>query len=90
MKINIKLNMTWFFIVTIVFTVLKLCSVIAWSWMWVLSPLWIGVLFNALILFIGLGIYTHVSRDVYEPFKSNTNTNYGRPLVWDSKNKELF
>ena len=34
----------------IVFIVLKLCHVIEWSWLWVLSPLWLG--FAALILFI--------------------------------------
>jgi hypothetical protein len=28
---------------TIVFIILKLCKVIAWSWVWVLSPLWISV-----------------------------------------------
>lgn len=26
---------------TIVFLVLKLCGVIAWSWWWVFAPLWI-------------------------------------------------
>lgn len=26
---------------TIAFIVLKLCNVINWSWIWVLSPLWI-------------------------------------------------
>ena len=30
-------------LVTIVFIVLKLCGVISWSWLWVLSPLWISV-----------------------------------------------
>lgn len=29
---------------TIVFIVLKLCGVITWSWLWVLSPLWITIL----------------------------------------------
>lgn len=28
-------------ILLIVFITLKLCNVIAWSWWWVLSPLWI-------------------------------------------------
>lgn len=28
-------------LLAIVFVVLKLCNVIAWSWMWVLSPIWI-------------------------------------------------
>lgn len=28
-------------LLTVAFIVLKLCKVIAWSWWWVLSPLWI-------------------------------------------------
>lgn len=31
-------------LLTIVFIVLKLVGVIAWSWLWVLSPLWIAFL----------------------------------------------
>lgn len=30
-------------LLTIAFIVLKLCKVIAWSWLWVLSPIWIYV-----------------------------------------------
>lgn len=30
-------------LLTIVFITLKLCGVIQWSWLWVLSPLWISV-----------------------------------------------
>ena len=30
-------------LLTIAFIVLKLCGVIAWSWVWVLAPLWISV-----------------------------------------------
>ena len=29
---------------TLIFVTLKLTGVIAWSWWWVLSPLWIGAL----------------------------------------------
>jgi hypothetical protein len=29
-------------LLTIVFITLKLCGVISWSWLWVLSPIWIG------------------------------------------------
>lgn len=36
---------------TIVFIVLELTNVIAWSWWWVLSPLWISA---AVVLFIFL------------------------------------
>ena len=28
---------------TILFIALKLCGVISWSWLWVLSPLWISL-----------------------------------------------
>lgn len=30
-------------VLLIIFIVLKLVGVIAWSWLWVLSPLWIGI-----------------------------------------------
>jgi hypothetical protein len=40
-------------LLTIIFIVLKLCKVINWSWIWVLSPIWIG--FAALILFVIVG-----------------------------------
>lgn len=33
-------------LLTIAFIVLKLCKVINWSWIWVLSPIWIGLLFT--------------------------------------------
>lgn len=37
-------------LLTLVFIVLKLCHVIDWSWVWVLSPLWIS--FSIAILII--------------------------------------
>lgn len=40
----------------IVFIVLKLCKVIAWSWWWVLAPLWIP-LGLGLILAILYGLF---------------------------------
>lgn len=39
-------------LLTIVFIVLKLTKVIAWSWWWVLSPLWIGFALALVILAI--------------------------------------
>ncbi|WP_017907539.1 hypothetical protein [Xanthomonas sp. SHU 199] len=38
-------------LLTIVFIVLKLTGVIAWSWWWVLSPVWISALIAILIIF---------------------------------------
>ena len=36
----------------LVFITLKLCKVIDWSWIWVLSPLWIGFIVIVLIVLI--------------------------------------
>lgn len=38
-------------ILFIVFLILRLCKVIAWSWWWVTSPLWIGFVL-VIILFV--------------------------------------
>jgi hypothetical protein len=43
-------------LLTIVFIVLKLCNVIAWSWWWVLSPIWISFSLALAILAI-VGIF---------------------------------
>jgi hypothetical protein len=40
-------------LLTIVFIVLKLCNVIAWSWWWVLAPSWIPAAFALAIIVIG-------------------------------------
>jgi membrane protein YdbS with pleckstrin-like domain len=39
-------------LLTIVFIVLKLTKVIAWSWWWVLSPVWISAIFAVAILLV--------------------------------------
>jgi hypothetical protein len=40
-------------LLTVLFVGLKLTNVIAWSWWWVLSPLWIPLLLLIIILIIG-------------------------------------
>lgn len=39
-------------VLTVIFTVLKLAGVIAWSWVWVLSPLWVGLLAVVIMLIV--------------------------------------
>jgi hypothetical protein len=42
-------------LLTIVFITLKLTHVIAWSWLWVLSPIWISfAVFFVIVAFIAL------------------------------------
>lgn len=42
-----KIGAAW--LLTIVFVVLKLTEVIAWSWWWILSPLWISFLLMGIL-----------------------------------------
>lgn len=52
-------------VLTIVFVVLKLVGVITWSWLWVLSPLWISILLAVafwLIFVVILGTVGAASR----------------------------
>ena len=37
-------------LLTIALIVLKLCKVITWSWVWVLSPIWITATFAIVVL----------------------------------------
>lgn len=41
-------------LLTIVFIILKLCGVIAWSWWWVLAPLWISAILWVILVVIVL------------------------------------
>jgi hypothetical protein len=44
-------------LLTILFIGLKLTNHIQWSWLWVLSPLWIGFLLSLLILCVAFALY---------------------------------
>lgn len=41
---NTPSGIGFFGLLTIVFITLKLCGIIAWSWVWVLAPLWISLI----------------------------------------------
>ena len=41
-------------LLTLLFIALKLMNVITWSWVWVLSPIWITLL---LLIFVSAAIY---------------------------------
>ena len=55
-------------VLTIVFVVLKLTGVIDWSWVWVLSPLWIGGAIGLTVLLIVIvGLLFAASADRRRP-----------------------
>lgn len=49
---NKKSGFPFLYILTLIFITLKLTGFIAWSWVWVLSPLWIGWAIALLILIL--------------------------------------
>lgn len=49
-------------LLTIVFIVLKLCGVISWSWVWVLSPLWISFSLVVIIIAITLLVVHFINK----------------------------
>ena len=52
---NISRGMSFPSVLLLVFIILKLTGTIAWSWLWVLSPLWIGASLG-LLFFIVIGL----------------------------------
>ena len=53
-----------FTILGIVFLVLKLTNHIAWPWIWVLSPFWIGILLwtFCFIVILAFGVYIDIQK----------------------------
>ena len=51
-------------LLTIAFVVLKLCSVVTWSWVWVLSPLWIYIGLIVIIV-AGVAIISWITKDKF-------------------------
>ena len=43
-------------LLTILFIGLKLTGVIAWSWLWVLSPLWISLVIGVVLVILAAAV----------------------------------
>ena len=52
MNNNATTGVTVLDVLAIVFIVLKIIGVINWSWWWVLSPIWIGLLLVIIVVII--------------------------------------
>lgn len=67
-RVNCKktIDLGFFGIIAIVFIILKLTDTITWSWLWVLSPLWIGMILCAVIIFVVLII---MKSKIWEKYK---------------------
>ena len=51
-NVSVQVGPNFLGLLTIVFITLKLTGYIAWSWWWVLSPLWLGFLVAITIFLI--------------------------------------
>ncbi len=51
-KETIKSGTSFLSLLTVAFIVLKLCGVIAWSWWWVLAPVWVSIVLLVIIIVI--------------------------------------
>lgn len=49
---EIKLDFSLSFVLTIVFFVLKMLNIIDWAWIWILSPIWISLILTIIIVII--------------------------------------
>lgn len=43
-------------LLAIIFTVLKLCGTISWSWIWVLCPVWIPLVIAIVLILFVIGV----------------------------------
>jgi hypothetical protein len=55
---NVSGGMSFSSVLALIFIVLKLCGVINWSWVWVLSPIWI----TFIIGLIAIGVIYLITR----------------------------
>jgi citrate synthase len=55
------MKITFLSLLALIFITLKLCSVIAWPWLWVTSPLWIPLAIIAVLFVIAvvMGLIGH-------------------------------
>ena len=49
-------------LLTVAFVVLKLCHVIDWPWIWVLSPVWISFVLAVIVVAIYIGITVWIKK----------------------------
>lgn len=56
-------------VLAIVFIVLKLCKLIDWSWLWVLSPLWISAALTLVLYTVLLILHTIQNKRIERQIK---------------------
>ena len=77
--------MNFFAMLAVAFIVLKLTGVVAWSWIWVLSPMWMpaAVILGLGALYVVFGIGEGALKQVVRSGDSSTNVLAGRDYNLD-------
>nr|DAU29430.1 MAG TPA: transmembrane protein [Caudoviricetes sp.] len=65
-----QINLNIGSVIQIVFIILKLTNLIHWSWLWVLSPLWISAIITLLVYTISVCIIKEKKK-----YESNEHSN---------------
>ena len=77
--------MNLFGVLLVVFIILKLIGVIAWSWLWVLSPLWIGSIVS-IPLYVYFAWQSQKMRAEHEQWKREREQERENLIaVWDAR-----
>lgn len=53
----------FFPLLTILFIYLKLAGSVTWSWLWVLSPLWLGIPLWILFVVVIVSMFAYITKD---------------------------
>lgn len=61
---NIRTSIGFWDLLVVAFIVLKLCGVIKWSWIWVLAPFWIPIIFIVIIISVLFAINNKVKEKI--------------------------
>lgn len=82
----------------VAFVVLKLCDIIKWSWVWVISPVWISISLCCLsiLLIFAYGKLAGMYFKKFQPEKwqkmqdiANRKTNTPQPSKWQQRLTEM-
>lgn len=68
-------------VLAIVFIVLKLCKLIDWSWVWVLSPLWISAALTLVLCIVLLILHTIQNKRMERQVKELKESDFEEFLV---------
>ena len=68
-------------VLTIIFVVLKLTSVIDWSWWLIFSPMYVAIVLYTVIIAIQIRVWKNMGNS-YSGFVKRTNKNFDK---WENK-----